>query len=103
MKIYFSPKSNPGKWAIRLILCFFVFLGIFFLFVNLGERGGNTFFSNLKLAIPILIAGISGVGSFFIGVVSIIKNKEFSLSVFLAALIGFLVLIWILAEILSSH
>jgi len=103
MKINFTPKTHLGKWSIVLIISFFIFLGLFFIFVNLGERGGDTFFSNLKLTIPMLIAGISGVGCFFTGIISVFKNKEKSVLVFLSIILGFLILLWILAEVLFPH
>jgi len=103
MKIYFIPKTNLGKWSIRLIIAFLILLGLFFIFIVLGERGGDTFFSNLKLAIPGLLSAISAIAAFFIGLISIIKSKERSVCVFLASLIGFLILLWVLAEILFPH
>ena len=103
MKVNFIPKTYLGKWSVYLIISFFVFLGLFFVFVNLGERGGETFFSNLKLTIPMLIAGISGVGSFFTGVISVFKNKEKSVLVFISTLIGLFVLWFVSAEVLFPH
>jgi len=103
IKIRFIPKTYLGKWSIRLIITFILFLALFFLFVALGERGGDTFFSNLRLTIPMFIAGISGIASFFTGFISIIKRKERSIFVFLATVIGFLILIYILLEILFPH
>ena len=103
MKVNFIPKTYLGKWSVYLIISFFVFLGLFFVFVNLGERGGETFFSNLKLTIPMMIAGISGVGSFFTGVISVFKNKEKSVLVFLSTLIGLFVLWFVSAEVLFPH
>ncbi len=102
MKIYFISKNYLGKWSFGLIISFFVFLGLFFLFVNLGEKGGETFFSNPKLTIPMLVAATSGIGSFFTGILTIFKNKEKSIFVFLSTLIGFFVLLWCLSEILFS-
>jgi hypothetical protein len=61
MKINFFPKINLGRLSVIFIVCFFTFVGVFFLFVRLGERGGDTIFSNLKLTIPYLLATISGV------------------------------------------
>lgn len=103
MKISFIPKTHLGKWSVLLIMLFFALLGLFFLLVASGERGGETFFSNLKLTIPMLIAGISGVCSFALGLISIIKNRERSIFVFIATIIGFFILYWILAEILFPH
>ena len=103
MKIVVMPKSISGQWSIRFIIFFFLFLLIFFLFVASGERGGETFFSNLLLTVPFLLATISGIGAFFTGIISIIKNKERSVSVFISTGIGFLVLLWSIAEILFPH
>jgi len=97
------PKTRLGNLVIILILIFFIFLGLFFLFVFLGERGGATFFSNLKLTIPIMIAVISGISAFFIGSSSIIKKKERAISVFLATILGFFILLWVLAEVMFPH
>jgi len=103
MKIRLKPKTKLGKISIMLVAAFFVLLGIFFMLVSMGERGGNTYFSNLKLTIPFTIAWLSAIGSFFSGIISIIKNKERSVFVFLSSLIGFLVLLFILAEFLFPH
>ena len=103
MKITFLPKTYLGKWSVGLILNFFLFMGIFALFVNLGERGGETFFSNLKLTIPFMIAVLSGSGSFLVGMVSLILRKERSILVFLSSLLGFLILLFILGEFISPH
>ena len=98
MKNAFLPITYLGKWSVGLITAFLVFLILFFLILLLGgEKGGATFFSNLKLAIPMLLAGISGVASFISGVISIIKSKERSLSVILATLLGLFVSFWVVA------
>jgi len=101
MKI--TPKSSLGKYSLLSIILFFIFLGILFLFINLGERGGMTFFNNLKLAIPGLLSGIFGIIGFFTGIISIIKKKDYSVLVFISTLIGFFVLFWVSAEILFPH
>jgi hypothetical protein len=103
MKITFTPRTLLGKWSVGLIIGFFIFLMVFFMLVSLGERGGDTFFSNLKLTIPFGIAAISGVVSFFTGIVSFFKKKERSVLVFLSTILGFLILLWILAELLFPH
>ena len=71
--------------------------------VLLGQRGGDTFFSNPFLAIPILLAGISGIAAFITGIISIIREKERSVSVYLAVAIGLIVLIVALVQIISPH
>jgi hypothetical protein len=103
MKINFMPKTNLGKWSFRLILAFIVFLGIFYLFVYLGLRGGDTFFSNPGLAIPISLAGISAIASLVTGIISVIKDKEKAIVVFLSIIIGVFVTLFILGELLFPH
>lgn len=103
MKITLIPKTYLGKWSVGLIISFFILLGVFFMFINLGERGGNTFFSNLKLTIPGCLAAISAIASFFTGIISVFKNKERSVLVFLSSILGFLILLWCLAEVLFPH
>lgn len=103
MGIRLMPKTNLGRWSIWLIIGFFVFLGLFYLAVALGQRGGETFFSNLILTIPILLAGVSGILSFFTGITSIVKSKERSVLVFLATVLGLFVLFFVMGEILFPH
>lgn len=97
------PKTKYGKWTVRLMLGCLLFLVIFFLVVKAGYRGGDTFFSNPLLAIPILISGVCGIISFITGVISIFKQKERSVFVFLSTLLGFFVLYFVLGEILDPH
>jgi len=103
MKISFTPKTHLGKWSVGLIIAFFLFLTFFYLLVASGQRGGDTFFSNPVLTVPILIAGICGISSFFTGIIGIIKRKERSVFVFLATIMGFFVLFFCLGEILFPH
>ncbi len=67
-----------------------------------GQRSevGAAFFDNLILAIPILLAGISGVSAFLTGVIGIIKSKDRSVLVFIATIIGFFILFFVLGEVL---
>jgi hypothetical protein len=97
------PKKKLGKYSIIFITNFFLFLGLFFLLVKLGETGGETFFSNLKLTIPMLIASFSAITAFITGTINIIKNKEINILSILSTILGFLITIWWITEILFSH
>ena len=103
MRVHFKPKTTPGKWAVGLIIVFVVLLASFQLLVASGQRGGETFFSNLILTIPMLIAGISGVSAFATGLIGIIRSRERSIAVYLATLIGLLVLLFVVSEIIFPH
>jgi len=97
------PKTSQGKWSIGLIVAFFLLLELHFFLLKSGQRGGETFFSNLTLAINLIISGLSGISSFFTGAYAILKMKERSLLVFISTAIGAFVLIFWLGEILSPH
>ena len=103
MKLHFIPKTRLGKWSIWLIIAFIVLFVTFQLLVALGQRGGATFFSNLALSVPMLMAGISGISAFFTGIIGIIKSKERSVLVFIASIIGFFILFFVLGEFLVPH
>ena len=97
------PKTALGKWSVVLIIAFIVLLVSFQLLVASGQRGGETFFSNLVLAVPMLIAGISGVSALITGLIGVIRSRERSIIVYLATAIGLLVLLFWLGEIIFPH
>ena len=103
MKIRFIPITTLGKWSIWLIIAVIVLFIIFQLLVASGQRGGTTFFSNLALSIPMLIAGTSGILAFFTGIISIIKSKERSVLTFITTAIGFFILFFVSGELLFPH
>lgn len=97
------PKTKLGKWSVGLIVVFFLWFVILQVLVTSGQRGGETFFSNPRLAFTVIFAAIFAIAAFFLGIFSIIKSKERSALVFLSTAIGFLVLFFILGEVLSPH
>ncbi len=100
MKLHFIPKTHLGQWSIWLIT---VFIVLFIIIVASGQRGGATFFSNLALSIPMVIAGISALLAFFTGIIGIIKSKERSVLACSSTIVGFFMLLWVSAEILFPH
>jgi len=100
MKPHFIPKTHLGQWSIWLIT---VFIVSFIVVIASGQRGGATFFSNLALSIPMVIAGISALLAFFTGIIGIIKSKERSVLACSSTIVGFFILLWVSAEILFPH
>jgi len=45
----------------------------------------------------------SGIAAFFCGVFGIIRKKDYSVFVFISTILGFFVLLWVIAEILFPH
>jgi len=103
MKVDIMPKTVPGKWSVWLIAVFIVLFASFRLFVVAGQRGGEGFFDNLLLAIPMLLAGISGIASFFTGLLGVTRYRERSILVYPAMIIGLCVLLFTVAEIAFPH
>jgi hypothetical protein len=103
VRVNISPKTPSGKWSTGFIVAFVVFLVAFPILVASGQRGGETFFDNLVLTIPILLAGASGVLALFTGLIAVIGKRERSILVFLAVLIGLLVLLFGLGEVMFPH
>ena len=97
------PKTKLGKWSVSLIGAFIVFLLIFYAIITTGQRGGDTFFSNMYLTIPFLLAAISGISSFICGLIAIIKQRERSVLVFISSFLGFLITLFLAAEIIFPH
>ena len=103
MKDIFTPRTLLGRWAVGLIVAFFFFLSLFLIIAASGARGGDTFFSNLALALPMLLAACCGVAAFITGLVAIIRSKERAIFVMIATVLGFNVLVFGLGEILFPH
>jgi len=90
MKISLFPKSKLGVWAVILFIFLISAVAFFFIMVDVfGQRGGETFFSNLTLTIPMLTAWSMGVVSFAIGIVDLIKSKIKSILVFIVTIFTF--------------
>lgn len=89
--VNFIPKTRLGKWSVGLIIVSFLSFALVLLLVASGQLFIN----------PMFLAGICGISSFFTGTISIIKNKERSILVFLATAIGLYILFLYLGEILS--
>jgi predicted Abi (CAAX) family protease len=100
MKISFLPKTVTGKWAVGLAIGFIVLFVLVIILAATGQEGGETFFSNLYLAIPGLLALASGIAAFVTGVISIIFSRERGFLVFLAAVVGLLVIIFMVGDVL---
>lgn len=92
------PKTLLGKWSVGLIVLFFVLLGSGRFVAQATGGGGETFFDNIPLALTMLGAGLSGASAFVVGLFGVIKQRERSALVYVAMLIGFLVLAFALGE-----
>ena len=97
------PKTLSGKYALRFVALFAFFLILAQIIIMTGQRGGDTFFGNLWISIPMMLAFLSAILAFCFGTISIVRDKERSPFVIVASLMGFLVLIFLLGEFLFPH
>ncbi len=100
-RFFALPATRQGGWALALDLAFFAFMVVFFALVASDQRGGETFFSNLWLATPILLAGLSAVAAGVVACVAIFLRGEQSIFSFASVLLGGFVLFWIVAELVG--
>ena len=96
------PSTIFGKWAGWLLGLFAGLLALFFGLVAAGQRGGETFFSNPVLTIPMLGAAISAIAGGVLGVYAV-RQRDRSVVVIVAILVGLFVLLWTAAEIAFPH
>lgn len=104
MKISFFPKTKLGSLSVVLFVILVVLVAYFFIMVNVFEqRGGDTFFSNLNLTIPMLAAWASGLASLVLGIIAVIKSKSRSILVFVVIVITFLTTLYGVMEVAFPH
>ena len=103
MRVVILPKSYLGKWSIGLIAASILFWAVFGLLRASGQRPGETVFSNLALTIPGMLLVTSGVLAFLTGLISVIRNRERSILVFVAMLVGFFILLFLIGEVVFPH
>lgn len=98
------PRTKLGKWSVVLAAVFVTLMLLFFAMIHLfGQRGGETFFSNLLLTIPVLIAFGSATASCIVGIISFITSKERALLVFVSVIAGLIVTIYGVMELAFPH
>lgn len=82
------PKAVLGKWSVGSMVAFILLFVLLQVLVASGQEGGETFFDNLALSIPVILMAASGIAAFLVGLVSVVKNKERALTLFLAFLLA---------------
>jgi hypothetical protein len=98
MKITILPKTPLGRWSIWLAVAWILF---FVLSMFLAESGLVKLpLSDRALDLAMLgVTGGIGIASFITGLISIIKNKERSILVFLALIVALLIIVMAILEI----
>jgi hypothetical protein len=108
-KIEFLPISIFGKLSLALVVTMpiWFFIGMSMVdFYDLIPAGGTIprdIIARPGVALPMLIGMACGVAAGFIGMVGIVKKKDYSVLTLLSSALGFLMLLWVLAEIIFPH
>ena len=68
-----------------------------------NTKGGDTFFSNPELAIPLILAWASGVVSFVLACITTIKDTPKSILVLLVSIVTLLTTLYGILEIAVPH
>ena len=99
---FLPPRTRVGRLAVMLASAVAGFVLIFFMFAA-TQSGGEKFFDNLWLAIPVTLAGASGLGAAITGLWALIARHERSMYVFVATAVGLFVIVFGLGELLGGH
>ena len=97
------PQTGLGRLSARLLLTAAVGSAVFFSFVASGEKGGDTFFSNPRLATSVLAAAVLAVAAGAVAGVAIVRHRERSPLAFAIAVVGALVAAYAIAEVSIPH
>lgn len=93
MKIKIWSKTKIGQWASILTLLFIVLMAL-----KLSALA-----ITIRLPFPSPFIALLGVIGFVLGIISIFKNKDRSIFVFLSIPVGLLIIFWVGAEIAFPH
>lgn len=110
MRISIPPKTKLGWWSLGLAVAMPVLFSIGISVTDLLYKSvpaGGTILKDIivrpALALTMLAGMVSGILAFIIGLIAIIRQKEHALLVYGAALIGALLIIFLLGELISPH
>ena len=104
------PSSTPGKWSIGLIVAMPLLFALGMSFTHsLYESvpAGGTILRDIAarpaLALTMLAGMAAGVSALITGLLSILRQKDHALLVYVSSLIGALLLLFLVAEGAFPH
>jgi hypothetical protein len=104
------PRSTLGKWSIGLIVAMPLLFTIGMSFTHsLYESvpAGGTILRDIAvrpaLALTMLAGMAAGVSAFVTGLLSILRQKDHALLVYVSSLIGALLMLFLIAEVAFPH
>ena len=97
------PRTSLGRLCCRFGLSSVGAFVLFFGLVASGQRGGDTFFSNPWLTLPMLAAVGLAIAAAAAGLVAVLRRSERGWSVFVITAAGLLIGAFSAAELLFPH
>jgi hypothetical protein len=105
-----TPKTTLGKWSIGLIVAMPILFIVGTLFTNSLYKSipaGRTILADIAarpaLALTMLAGMVTGISAFITGLLSIIRQKENALLVYVSTVIGALLLLFLAGEFMFPH
>ncbi len=93
------PQSRLGKWSVGLAVAFIALMTLpWFLSRIISERIGIPFGFTFGIS-----AILSGIAALVTGLISVLKQRERAVLVFLAMLMGLFALVFIIGEFFGSE
>jgi hypothetical protein len=99
----FVPGTGAGRWSLALLGVATGAMLLFAVGVASGQRGGDEFFDNLWLTVPVLAAWLSCLASGVCGVVAVLRHRERALPVFVAIVVAAAVALFGILEVAVPH
>jgi hypothetical protein len=109
MNIKFLPKNKLGWWSIGLIalVSILFYTGMLLSDYYSPTPAGDTILEDLMtrplVSISMLSGFLAGISAFFCGIIGIIKRRDYSILMIISTIFGFLVLLWVIIEIIFPH
>ncbi len=104
------PRTPLGKWSLGLIVVMPILFFIGASFTNSLYKSvpaGNTILEDIAgrpaLALTMLAGEISGILAFVTGLLAVTRQKERATSVYVAIILGALLMAFLLGEIVIPH
>lgn len=86
-------ESKAGRWSTMLTVVFVLLMVLKFSARSTG----------IILPLPAVILAVLPIAGFFLGVISVVKHRDRSILILISILLGFLVLLWVGAELAFPH
>jgi hypothetical protein len=105
-----TPGTTLGKWSVGLIVTMpilFIIGSSFTSSLYKSTPAGGTILADIAarpvLALTMLAGMVAGISAFFLGLLSIIRQQENALLVYVSTVIGALLILFLAGELVSPH